>query len=190
VTRWGIRRIKDIKRRDVRELLDEIVERGAPIMANRTLALVRKMFNFAIEREWLESNPCQMIKRPAPDRQRRRVLNEEEVRAVWKALDEEHPIIAALFRIRLLTAQRGSEVHGASWEEIDRATGWWTIPGQRSKNGLDHRVPLSPQALRILKDLRNITGKSKWVFPSTRKTGPHINHAQKAIERVVKRSGR
>ena len=130
-------------------------------MANRTLALVRKMFNFAIERDWLDSNPCQMIKRPAPDRQRQRVLSEEEVRAVWKALDEEHPIIAALFRIWLLTAQRGSEVHGASWEEMDLTTGWWTIPGERSKNGLDHRVPLSPQALRILKDLRNITEKSK-----------------------------
>jgi hypothetical protein len=114
VTRWGIRRIKDIKRRDVRELLDEIVERGAPIMANRTLAFVRKMFNFAIEREWLDTNPCHMVKRPAPDRQRQRVLNEDEVRAVWKALDEEHPIIAALFRIRLLTAQRGSEVTFAS----------------------------------------------------------------------------
>ena len=102
-----------------------------------------------------------MIKRPAPDRQRQRVLSEDEVRAVWKALDEEHPIIAALFRIRLLTAQRGSEVHGASWEEMDLTTGWWTIPGERSKNGLDHRVPLSPQALRILKDLHNITEKSK-----------------------------
>jgi integrase len=189
VTRWGNLKVKEIKRRDVRDLLDEIVACGAPIMANRTLALVRKMFNFAIEREWLEANPCQMVKRPAPDRQRQRVLNEDEVRAVWKALDEEHPIIAALFRIRLLTAQRGSEVHGASWDEMDPTTGWWTIPGERSKNGLDHRVPLSPQALRILKDLRNITGKSKWVFPSTRKTGPHINHAQKAIERVGKRSG-
>jgi integrase len=100
----------------------------------------------------------------------------------------------ALFRIRLLTAQRGSEVHGASWDEMDLTTGWWTIPGERSKNGLDHRVPLSPQASRILKDLRNITDKSKsnsnskWVFPSTRKTGPHINHAQKAIERIEKRS--
>ena len=76
---------------------------------------------------------------------------------------------------------------------MDLTTAWWTIPGERSKNGLDHRVPLSPQALRILKDLRNITEKSKakakWVFPSTRKTGPHINHAQKAIERIVKHSG-
>jgi integrase len=68
---------------------------------------------------------------------------------------------------------------------MDLTTGWWTIPGERSKNGLDHRVPLSPQASRILKDLRNITDKSKsnsnskWVFPSTRKTGPHITTRRK-----------
>ncbi|MEO6237026.1 MAG: hypothetical protein ABIQ52_08505, partial [Vicinamibacterales bacterium] len=48
VTRWGTRKVKDMKRRDVREALDEITAR-APIMANRRLALVRKMFNFAIE---------------------------------------------------------------------------------------------------------------------------------------------
>ena len=60
-------------------------------------------------------------------------------------------MMAALFRLRLLTAQRGGEVHGAKWEEFDLASGWWTIPAERSKNRLSHRVPLSPQALRIFK---------------------------------------
>ncbi len=187
VTRWGPRRIKDIKRRDVRELLDEVAAR-APIMANRVLALVRKMFNFAIEHDWLEANPCHMIKRPAEERQRERVLSEDEIRLVWKALDDQSPLIAALFRIRLLTAQRGGEVHGAAWVEFDLARGWWTIPAERSKNGLAHRVPLSPQAVRILKAWRPSAGESMWVFPSSRKDGPHIAHAQKAIERIVEAS--
>jgi integrase len=82
-------------------------------------------------------------------------------------------------------SERGSEVHGASWDETALTTGWWTIPGERSKNGLDRRVPFSPQALRIRKDLRNIVVKSKRVFPSTER--PAINHAQKAIERIVTR---
>ena len=72
VKRWGVRKVKDIRRRDVVNLLDDIADR-APIMANRTLALVRKMFNFAIERDWLEVNPCQMVKRTgarAPARSR------------------------------------------------------------------------------------------------------------------------
>ena len=142
--------MKEITRRDVRELIEDIAAR-APIMANSVLALVRKMFNFAIERDWLEVNPCQMVKRAAPERQRDRMLNDDEIRAVWKALDDERPMIAALFRLRLLTAQRGRELHGASWDEMDLAGGWWTIPAERSKNGLAHRVPLSPQALRILK---------------------------------------
>jgi integrase len=189
VTRWGNLKVKEIKRRDVRDLLDEVAARGAPIMANRILALVRKMFNLAIERDWLETNPCHMVKPPGDEKQRERVLSEDEIRLVWKALDDESPLIAALFRIRLLTAQRGGEVHGASWSEFDLATGWWTIPAERSKNGLAHRVPLSPQAVRILKTWRETVDDSPWVFPSSRKKGPHIAHAQKAIERIVRASG-
>jgi integrase len=189
VNRWGSRKAKEITRRDVRDLLDEIGAR-APIMANRVLALVRKMFNFAIERDWLAANPCQMVKRVAPERQRDRVLNEDEIRAFWKALENEHPRIAALFRLRLLTAQRGGELHGATWDEMDLVRGWWTIPAERSKNALAHRVPLSPPAVRILKALKAAAEKdATWVFPSSRKAGPHINHAQKAIERIVERSG-
>lgn len=187
VKRWGAMKVKDISRRDVRNLLEEIADR-APIMANRTLALIRKMFNFGIERDWVEANPCQMIKRLAPERQRDRVLSEDEIRRLWTALDEEHPIMASLFRLRLLTAQRGGEIHGATWQEIDLDRGWWTIPKERSKNGLAHRVPLSPPTLKLLKDLKKEVGDSPWVFPSTRKTGPHIAYAQNAIERIIERS--
>ena len=188
VKRWGSRKAKEITRRDVRELLDDVAAR-APIMANRVLALVRKMFNFAIEREWLEVNPCHMVKAPGDEKQRDRVLSEDEIRLVWKALDDESPLIATLFRIRLLTAQRGGEVHGAAWSEFDLTSHWWTIPAERSKNALAHRVPLSPQAVRILKAWRETVDESEWVFPSSRKTGPHIAHAQKAIERIVQASG-
>jgi integrase len=188
VKRWSSRKLKEITRRDVRDLVDDVAARG-PIMANRVLALVRKMFNFAIERDWLEVNPCHMVKRAAPERQRDRVLTEDEVRAVWAALDEEQPIIAAVFRLRLLTAQRGGEVLGATWSEIDLVSGWWIVPAERSKNGLTHRVPLSPQAVKVLKNLRSLTGVSRWVVPSAKKQDANIAHVQKAIERVVQRSG-
>jgi len=188
VKRWGHLTVRDMTRREIRLVLDEIAER-APIMANRTLALVRKMFNFAIEHDWVESNPCHMIKRLAPEKQRERVLSEDEIRAVWSAIEKEDAVIAALFRLRLLTAQRGGELHGATWDEMDLRTGWWTIPAERAKNGLAHRVPLSPAAVRILKTLKSEGEDSAWVFPSRRKACPHINHAQKAIERIADRSG-
>ena len=78
---------------------------------------------------------------------------------------------------------------GATWDEMDLTSGWWTIPAARSKNGLAHRVPLSPQALKVLKALRSVTGDSSWLFPSPKKEGASIAHAQKAIERIVGRSG-
>jgi integrase len=199
VKRWGGMKARDIRRRDVRELLD-LTAVKSPVMANRILALVRKMFNFAIEHDWLDVNPCHMVKRVVRERPRDRVLNENEIRAVWAALEDEHVVMASLIRLRLLTAQRGGELHGARWDEVDLTTGWWTIPGDRSKNGLSHRVPLSPQTLRIFRELHtyrentareNDAGEvelSPWVFPSTRKTGPHVYHAQKAFERLVARS--
>ncbi len=83
---WGCRKAHNIKRRDVIALLDEIADR-APIQANRTLALVRKIFNWAISRDIVETNPCTQLKAPAKERQRDRVLNEDEIRALWIALD-------------------------------------------------------------------------------------------------------
>jgi integrase len=89
---------------------------------------------------------------------------------------QEADIVAALFRLRLLTARRGGEVQGAAWSEVDLVSGWWTIPAERSKNGLAHRVPLSPQAVRILKGLK---AEATWVFPSTRKDRtPHQPRAE------------
>ena len=188
VRRWGTMKVREITRRHVRDLLDDISVR-APIQANRVLAVVRKMFNFAIERDWLDVNPCVMIKRVVKEQARDRVLSEDEVRAVWSALDQEQLMMAGLIRLRLLTAQRGGELLGAKWEEFDLASGWWTIPASRSKNKLSHRVPLSPPALRIVKEIHELTGKSEWVFPSPWKKCPHVHHAQKAFERLVERSG-
>jgi integrase len=188
VRRWATMKVREITRRHVRDLLDDIAVR-APIQANRVLAVIRKMFNFAIERDWLDVNPCVMIKRVVKEQARDRVLSEDEIRSVWSALDHEVPMMAGLIRLRLLTAQRGGELLGAKWEEFDLTGGWWTIPASRSKNKLSHRVPLSPPALQILQQLHKSKGKSEWVFPSPVKKLPHVHHAQKAFERLVERSG-
>jgi len=123
------------------------------LITNRPRAVFRKMFNVAIERDWIDVNSCHIVKRVVRDRPRDPVLSEDEIRAAWSALDAEHPVMASLIRLRLLTAQRGDELHGARWDEVDLVSGWWTIPAARSNNGLSHRVPLSPQALQIFEEL-------------------------------------
>lgn len=82
------------------------------------------------------------------------VLTPEEIRQFWKASNALPLEMRAAWQLRLLTAQRATEVHDMTWGEVDLATGWWTIPAARSKNGMTHRVPLSPGALKLLKDLK------------------------------------
>lgn len=147
---WKTTGAREIRRRDVRELLEAIAERPAPIMANRVLALVRKIFNFGVAREVVEFNPCAQLERPGSERQRHRVLSDDEIRTLWTGLNGEQPEMAAAFRLRLVTAQRGGEVFDMRWGDVDLDARWWTIPGSDTKNGLPHRVPLSELAVDIL----------------------------------------
>jgi site-specific recombinase XerD len=78
----GFRRLVDIRRRDVRELVEEIArKRDAPIMANRTLGVLCRMFNFALDREWIEANPASRIPEPGEEKSRDCVLSDEELPA-------------------------------------------------------------------------------------------------------------
>ena len=183
---WKNRKAKDVSRRDVIRLVEGIVERGSPVSANRTLALISKIFNFGIEQEAVETNPAQRVKPPAKEKSRDRVLKEAEIQALWRALDEEDPVVAGTFNLRLLTAQRGIEVLSMRWSDVDGK--WWTIPAEVSKNGLPHRVPLSPQALAVLEQLRPLTGDSEWVFDSPKKPGSHIVAVRKATLRIASRA--
>ena len=90
-SRFGKRKAKDITRRDIITMLDEIVSRGAPIQANRTLEIIRKLFNWAVARDILGANPCYRVPKPSNENRSDRVLSEEEIRVVWLALAAETP---------------------------------------------------------------------------------------------------
>lgn len=165
----GAHKAEAIERRDVRDLLKRIVDRGAPIQANRTLALVRKMFNWGMGEDLVPSNPCIGVKAPGKETQRDRVLTESELREVWAVL----PIAAGMapetrlaLQFQLVTAQRCGEALSLRWAEVDLAAGWWTIPAAKAKNGKSHRVPLSPQALDLLAAARALNPDRQVVFPS------------------------
>ena len=106
-------------RADVRRVLETIAERGAPIEANRTLAVIRKVYNWAIGEDLLEVNPAYRIPAPGTEHKRDRVLTHDEIRAIWKDLDNEEPRIAAVMRLRLLTGQRGGEIASMERGELD-----------------------------------------------------------------------
>jgi integrase len=176
---WGSRRIGDIGRRDVIAWVDRLLDRGAPIMANRTFEVARKMFAFAVARDLIPVNPFHGVEKPAPEKAREKVLDTDEIRAVWKAVEAEPPLLAAVLKLRLITAQRGGEIRAMRWQDIDPAIeqagsgAWWTIPGEFAKNGKAHRVWLSRPAIAVLQAIRTELSDPEWVFPG--KVGPRVN---------------
>ena len=165
VPRWGDRKAADVTKKDIIQLLDDLQARGATVTANRTLAVVRKMFNWAIERDELEYSPCSGVKPPAEENERERILSRDEIREIWCDLYDApiHENTVMVLRIILLTAQRPGEVAGMEWSEISGR--WWTIPKERTKNKRSHKVYLTDATICLLEELEN---DSQWVFPSPR----------------------
>ena len=184
---WGARKAGDITRRDVIALVDGIAARGAAIAANRTLALASKIFNFAVAKEVVEMSPAYRVPKPGREHARTRTLRDEEVSAVWQALEDEPRDIAALFKVLLLTGQRRGEVVGMRWDELDLDAGWWELPAARSKNGRLHRIPLVGQAYSILREMEERRGDSVFVFPGRYGRGVIVNFA-KPLARIIKRA--
>lgn len=160
--RWGSREIRSITRRDVIELLDAVADQGSaaphekerrvggPIAANRTLAHVRKLFNWAIGRGIIEVTPVAMVEAPGKETRRDRHLGDDEIRLLWKSLDALDYPTAPFFRMLLATGQRREEVAGMRWADIDRKAALWTIPSMSTKADRTHVVPLSPLAMEII----------------------------------------
>lgn len=166
--RWGDRDIKNITRRDVTELLDSVMDEGTkgrdkdgkwrivpggPISANRTLAAIRALFNFALRRGIIEATPAALVERPGEETRRERTLIHDEVRAVWSAAQSMGYPFGTFFQLALITGQRRDEVAAMRWADLDLDEGVWTLPAEVTKAGRTHVVPLAPLAVSTLRAL-------------------------------------
>ena len=122
--RIGDKSIYQLRRGDIVEMLDAIEDENGPVMADRTLAHVRKAFNWQAARDDTFVPPIVpgMARTTTAERARKRVLDDQEIRDLWKALDtaDVPSCYPAFVRALLLTAQRRSEVSGMAWGEIER----------------------------------------------------------------------
>ncbi|MGD9919449.1 MAG: tyrosine-type recombinase/integrase [Paenirhodobacter sp.] len=182
MAKWGEREIQSISKRDVIEVLDAIVDRGSPVTANRLRAHLNTLFNWAKGRDIVQANPLDGIKPPAPEKPRDRVLSDDEIRLFWNACDGLGYPFGPLYHILLLTGQRLREVAEMTWREVDGNT--WTLPADRSKNGDEHVIPLSPEVLAILEGLPRI---GRFPFSTTGETP--VSGFTRAKERLDKLMG-
>jgi integrase len=146
----GDRPISDLRRSDIVRLLDAIEDESGPAMADKTLAFIRRVFNWHASRsDDFRSPIVQGMARTKPgERARARVLTDDEIRIVWAAAARQGAF-GRLVRFLLLTGARRSEASCMRWSELDPA-GDWTLPGLRNKTKLDLVRPLSKAALAVM----------------------------------------
>jgi len=158
--------LRDITRAHVHELLDGLVADGMTVGVNRVQAVVSRLFTVALDRSLIDAHPAaRMIKR-FKEQPSDRVLTDAELRHLWAGLDAQPGQASDALRLRLLLGQRGAEVLGMKWDEIDLVNKTWELPGARTKNGRPHIVPLPPTAMTLLKRVRAaVASDEPRVFP-------------------------
>jgi integrase len=187
---WGNRDIREIRKQDVIAVLDALVASGRPSAANNALAVVRKFFNWCVERALLEHSPCAGIQRPARTSTRDRVLDEKELTSVWHASEKIGYPFGTIVQLLILTAQRRNEVAGMRWRDLDLAKGIWTLPAESTKNNRAHVVPLSARAQKILSAVPKLN--DELVFPArgnTERSFSGFGKSKSRLERIAERDG-
>jgi integrase len=180
----GAMSIYDVKRRDVAKMLDGVVDTAGPVMADRTLAHVRKAFNWQATRDGEFASPIVpgMARTKPKERARDRVLDDDEIRDVWAALEtaDVPGCYAPFVKSLLLCATRRNESADMSAAEIDGDV--WVIPAARYKGKHDHTIPLTKQALGLIGDKPN-----GFVFSTTGGDRPFsgFSKAKSALDKEV-----
>lgn len=167
--RWQSKLVHEVTKREVISMVDSIVDRGAPIAANRALAHTRRVFNWALARDLITVNPCAGVEKQS-ERKRDRVLSRQELADVWAVADGMGYPFGPVVQMLILTGQRLREVAEAEWSEFDLDGGIWEIPPERAKNDERHLVPLAPAVVALLKAQPKIGKPAKFVFTTTMET--------------------
>lgn len=186
----------DVTRRQLIGLLDDVVDRGAPITANRLHALLKQLFDWAAAKDLVPASPMAGVERPGGEESPRdRTLTAVEIKTFWSQLataEMAEPTRLAL-KLLLVTAQRRGEVTFAKWTHFDLDQRLWTIPVELLKSSHarkakpePHQVPLSPLALDILAKLHDISGAGVYVLPAYADKKKSKPYSERVLSRAVR----
>lgn len=205
---WGDIPVSEFTSQHVREVLNyKAYEEDAFTSANRIRSTISKIFAFGLKNVGikLEANPVEHT--PVFEQGeniRDRYYTEDEIKELWEFWETKEEPIQSYYKILLLTGQRKMETMQMEWSEInwDKAckrikvgpdgrpeqeaflADIWTIPAEKAKNGVETDVPLSDSVKSILKKLKPITGKSKWVFESPVIKGQPLTSVKSTTKKI------
>jgi integrase len=192
--KWGTLRARAITRADVRAVVRQVTDGGAPVLGNAVLASASAIFTWAMREEVgdLSVNPCHGVTRN-PTQSRERVLSDSEVGAFWAAFDDAGPLIGGALKAILLTGQRPGEVSAMRREHI--RDGWWELPGDAdpkmgwpgTKNKMSHRVWLTEPVRALLAEVAD--GDAGFAFPADKHGRRPVAGLDAAMRRICKDLG-
>jgi integrase len=173
-----------ISRAEVHDMLDTILDRGAPIQANRIFAQL--MRSWATSHGTGDLSPSEEAAAPTSEMQPDRVLSDDEIRLAWNAFDRLGWPFGPIGKLLLLTGARRDEIGLGRWSEIDFGSKTWTIAKERSKSGVAREIPLSDAAMRIIEGLPRTAGGDGFVFSTTGGTAvSRFSRAKAAIDQMM-----
>jgi len=194
----GKMKAEDVKPRDVDNMLQTIVKRGAPTMANDVLRWIKRIFDFAIKRQVIQYNPASAFNiadAGGKEESRDRRLTREEIVKLFQAMKDKLGSFTIenyyAVRLLLLLAVRKEELLSASWAEFDLDGGVWNLPKERTKTSMAIDIPLPPLAVETLRELHRLAWGSAYVFPARKmqhRMVPHIdlNTLNAALSKHIK----
>lgn len=182
--------VQQIKARTIVEALEPIKARGALETVRRLVQRINEIMIYAVNIGLIDANPASGVGMAfvKPKKQNMPTLRPEELPKLMRSLVMSNLSVSTrcLIEWQLLTLVRPSEASGARWEKIDLDANLWTIPAERMKAKREHIVPLSPQALEILKVMKPISAHREHIFPSRNDPKQSMNSqtANAALKRI------
>ena len=169
----GGKPIDTIKSSEVLKILQGIAERGAEETARRIKSLCSQVFCYAILHDDLEIDPTQPLKKFLSKKNVKHmptITDPKKVGELMRAIKgfEASNVVECALKLAPLVFVRPTELRHAEWDEVNLEGAEWRIPAHKMKMGAAHIVPLSKQALAIIKEIQPLTGEGKYVFPSIR----------------------
>jgi integrase len=179
--------VEDVRKSHIMLVIDTLLARGVNRMTKLVLALMRQMFRFAQDREYVENDPTSSIRKAkigGKDVVRDRTLSEAEIKDLHSKLPNGKLLktTECALWIVLSTCCRIGEICKAEWEHLDLNAKTWKIPAENSKNKKTHTIYLSDFAIKQFEILLSLQNSEKWIYPNTDNT----NHVcEKSITKQV-----
>ncbi|SEO19930.1 Integrase [Duganella sp. CF517] len=165
--------VETIKPRDILAIIQRVEARGAIDSAHRIRQVCGQILRFGVALGWTERDVTPDLKgalMAVPRKNYAALTEPKEVAALMRAIHayEGHIVVVAALKLSPLVFVRPGELRGAEWQEFDLDAAEWRIPASKMKMKMQHMVPLSTQAVKILREVHRVTGHAKFVFPNLR----------------------